>query len=678
MGAHQPAVDRPGRRRRPRGRATGRPRWPAGPGGCWPGCCPRSPTPSWEPRPGDVLARRGLVPARRGGRVGRGDRRRRAPRAAVGRGAAARGAGRAGAGGVRRTWRPRRTRAGHRTRRRADRRPRAGVRAPAALAVSDARPRVGRVRGLKDRQEWQFFANLPRAGRPLAFGWWALILLRSVLPPLFAVTTGAVIGAVQGETSTTGPLRGDGGGLRGAPGLRAAAPDRQREPGEPRVGVAVRRPHRLLRRPARHRPPGGPDAGRRHHRGAGVRQRPPRAADGGEPAVHRHRPDRPRDRASRRRWCCSATRGGRPWCWWPRGERPTGCSARARSGRTATPTRCARRACTRSTPSASPSTRRPPRSSASSGSPTGPWSGSPSAGASSSTSSRPPPACASGRWRSSVVLVTAANVGVLAALARDVSSGAVPLDRAVVFAQVAVGASLIAFGGLNWALDGAAAPVAAVLRLRGTTGSAGALSRLGRAARRRGCPVAEIRFRDVDVRLPTHRPAGAARPRPDDPRRARRWPSSARTAPARRRSPSCCAGSTTRPAGRSRSTASTCATSTSRRGAAGRGGVPGLHPLRAHPPRERRAARRGRRRRARRPHRGRGRAPRRARHDPLDAVRRRHRPLRRGVAAGGAGARRVRRTLRGRRGAARRAHRPARRARRGADLPAAARGDPRA
>jgi hypothetical protein len=32
--------------------------------------------------------------------------------------------------------------------------------------------------------------------------------------------------------------------------------------------------------------------------------------------------------------------------------------------------------------------------------------------------------------------------------------------QVVVFAQSAVGASMIAFGGLNWALDGSAAPVA--------------------------------------------------------------------------------------------------------------------------------------------------------------------------------------------------------------------------
>jgi len=49
---------------------------------------------------------------------------------------------------------------------------------------------VGQVRGLRERQERQFFANLPRADRPLAVAWWALVVLRSVLPPTFAVATG--------------------------------------------------------------------------------------------------------------------------------------------------------------------------------------------------------------------------------------------------------------------------------------------------------------------------------------------------------------------------------------------------------------------------------------------------------------------------------------------------------
>jgi ABC-type bacteriocin/lantibiotic exporter with double-glycine peptidase domain len=101
----------------------------------------------------------------------------------------------------------------------------------------------------------------------------------------------------------------------------------------------------------------------------------------------------------------------------------------------------------------------------------------------------------------SVLLVSVANVGVLVALARDLSEGSVSLDRAVVYAQVAVGTSLIAFGGLNWALDGAAAPVAAVLRLRESTGRVGALSRVEHGAAA-GLPTWEIRFRDVSFAYP--------------------------------------------------------------------------------------------------------------------------------------------------------------------------------
>ena len=73
-------------------------------------------------------------------------------------------------------------------------------------------PRVARVRttrgflSFRERQEWRFFACLRQADRPLATVWWALVLLRSVLPPLFAVTMGFVIGAVESDGSLTGPL----------------------------------------------------------------------------------------------------------------------------------------------------------------------------------------------------------------------------------------------------------------------------------------------------------------------------------------------------------------------------------------------------------------------------------------------------------------------------------------
>ena len=64
-----------------------------------------------------------------------------------------------------------------------------------------------------------------------------------------------------------------------------------------------------------------------------------------------------------------------------------------------------------------------------------------------------------------MIIVIIANAAVFGALGFGGASGNIPLDRLVVYAQVALGVSLIAFGGLNWALDGAAAPVAAVARL---------------------------------------------------------------------------------------------------------------------------------------------------------------------------------------------------------------------
>src|SRR5262245_13472206 len=75
----------------------------------------------------------------------------------------------------------------------------------------------------------------------------------------------------------------------------------------------------------------------------------------------------------------------------------------------------------------------------------------------------------------SLLIVLGANVIVFWSLAQDAANGTIGLGQVVVFAQLAVGASAIAFGGLNWALDGGAAPVAAVLRLEPAMAPAGAL-----------------------------------------------------------------------------------------------------------------------------------------------------------------------------------------------------------
>ena len=59
---------------------------------------------------------------------------------------------------------------------------------------------------LRERQEWQFFAALPKADSFLALVWWAVLLLRGVLPALFAVAMGVLVAAVQRGESLAEPL----------------------------------------------------------------------------------------------------------------------------------------------------------------------------------------------------------------------------------------------------------------------------------------------------------------------------------------------------------------------------------------------------------------------------------------------------------------------------------------
>ena len=189
----------------------------------------------------------------------------------------------------------------------------------------------------------------------------------------------------------------------------------------------------------------------------------------------------------------------------------------------------------------------------------------------------------------SVVLVVVANVVVFWSLASAAADGRLTLGQVVAFVQSAVGVSMIAFGGLSWALDGAAAPVAAVLRLEPAMRTAGALASGDRKAA--GTPAREIRFRDLSFGYP----GGSARPRPLRPvdpgrivarhrRPERRGQDDAGQAPvpsvrsARRRD---------------RDRRRRCA----RAGPgvvafAGDGGVPGFHPPRAAASRQRRARRR--------------------------------------------------------------------------------------
>jgi ATP-binding cassette, subfamily B, bacterial len=100
----------------------------------------------------------------------------------------------------------------------------------------------------------------------------------------------------------------------------------------------------------------------------------------------------------------------------------------------------------------------------------------------------------------SLVIVLAANGLVLWMLASAALGHHLSLGGLVVYAQAAVGTSMIAFGGLNWALDGAAAPAAAVSRLRAAMGRAGTVSPGSQPAD--GMPAHQIRFKDVTFAYP--------------------------------------------------------------------------------------------------------------------------------------------------------------------------------
>jgi ATP-binding cassette, subfamily B, bacterial len=104
----------------------------------------------------------------------------------------------------------------------------------------------------------------------------------------------------------------------------------------------------------------------------------------------------------------------------------------------------------------------------------------------------------------SLLLVLAANLLVFWSIASAAAEGRLALGFAVTFASAAVGVSMLAFGGLSWAVDGAAAPATAVLRLRDAMAPAGALSKGSRTAK--NMPAREIRFRNVSFRYPGGEP----------------------------------------------------------------------------------------------------------------------------------------------------------------------------
>jgi len=99
-----------------------------------------------------------------------------------------------------------------------------------------------------------------------------------------------------------------------------------------------------------------------------------------------------------------------------------------------------------------------------------------------------------------LAVVLAANGVVFWFVAQQATDGRLSVGAAVVFLQASIGTSAIAFGGLSWVLDGSAAPVAAIKRLEAAADEYGTAAR--GTAPADGLPRDEIRFRDVQFAYP--------------------------------------------------------------------------------------------------------------------------------------------------------------------------------
>ena len=95
------------------------------------------------------------------------------------------------------------------------------------------------------------FAVLPQADRALAVAWWIVLVLRGLLPAVFAIAMGVLVASVQ-RGARSGPPHPRRHRLRPAPGSDTRPPGGQRQPGRPHRRLALRPADRGLRRPARH------------------------------------------------------------------------------------------------------------------------------------------------------------------------------------------------------------------------------------------------------------------------------------------------------------------------------------------------------------------------------------------------------------------------------------------
>ncbi len=102
-------------------------------------------------------------------------------------------------------------------------------------------------------------------------------------------------------------------------------------------------------------------------------------------------------------------------------------------------------------------------------------------------------------WTVGTVLV--GNAVVFWSLAMDARAGALPLERLVVFAQVAVGCSALAFSEFDWWFRGSAEPIPRAYDLGDVLRPAGALAAGARTAD--AMPQREIRFEHMSFAYPT-------------------------------------------------------------------------------------------------------------------------------------------------------------------------------
>lgn len=103
--------------------------------------------------------------------------------------------------------------------------------------------------------------------------------------------------------------------------------------------------------------------------------------------------------------------------------------------------------------------------------------------------------------RRAMVIVTAANAFFFWSLARDASAGRLSLGALVVYAGAAIGAGTLAFGEFDWWLRTSAQPVPTVLGLAERMGPVGALQPGTASADR--LPAREIRFDNVGFAYPS-------------------------------------------------------------------------------------------------------------------------------------------------------------------------------